>query len=68
MTNVQMQIQTLENRFRRYGVSIAEFVREAGVAYSTWTRWRAGSHYPTMRAWEQCEAAALRVIKRAKEG
>lgn len=36
----------IEARIEAAGMCIAEFCRAQGIAPSTWSRWRAGSHTP----------------------
>ena len=42
-------VEALEAQAREAGKSISEVCRQAGVARSTFTRWKSGSHEPNMR-------------------
>ena len=42
-------VEDLEAQAREAGKSISEVCREAGVARSTFTRWKSGSHEPNIR-------------------
>jgi len=42
-------VEDLEAQARARGLSISEVCREAGVARSTFTRWKSGDHTPNFR-------------------
>ena len=42
-------VENLKDRAQRAGVSMATVCKRAGVAQSTFTRWKAGTYEPTMR-------------------
>jgi transcriptional regulator with XRE-family HTH domain len=54
----------IETRLSAAGLAVAEACAEAGVAYSTWTRWRAGRVLPNVRTLDKIERAAERLIER----
>lgn len=42
----------IEERARRKGLSMMQVTKRAGIAHSTWTRWRAGKSRPTLGVYE----------------
>ena len=51
----------LETRAKRLGMSLQQACEEAGVAYSTVTRWRTGFSSPTIRSISRIDAALSEV-------
>jgi len=54
-------ITNAENELARMGLSRRLLCAEAGIATSTWTRWKAGLTEPNLRTWRQVEAALDRL-------
>jgi predicted transcriptional regulator len=50
-------ITNAENELARLGYSRRRLCQDAGVAPSTWTRWKAGLTEPNMRTWRRVEQA-----------
>jgi transcriptional regulator with XRE-family HTH domain len=57
----------IELAAQKKGVSLTEFFKKAGIAPSTWTRWRRKDTEPTLKKWRKVEEAArdLGLNKRA---
>ncbi len=49
-------VEDLEAQAREAGKSISEVCREAGVARSTFTRWKSGDHTPNIRTIQKLSA------------
>lgn len=47
----------IEERARLRGLSMMQVTRRAGIAHSTWTRWRAAKSRPTLAVYERILAA-----------
>lgn len=58
-------IRDLEAQARAKGLSISDVCQEAGVARSTFTRWKAGSHEPNMRTFQKISEAIAAAPKLA---
>jgi transcriptional regulator with XRE-family HTH domain len=50
-------LDTLEKRAKRLGMSLQQACEEAGVAYSTVTRWRTGFSSPTLKSISKINSA-----------
>ena len=57
----ERKINELEVRFRAAGYSLRQFCREAGIAASTWTRWKAGKSMPNYGTWMRVNEAVARI-------
>ena len=51
MNTVRAELVRLEVRSRECGITRARLCREAGIAQSTWTRWKSGKASPTLSTW-----------------
>ena len=49
-------VEKLEARAKAVGLSLNEVCRQAGVARSTFTRWKSGDHTPTIRVLQKMDA------------
>jgi transcriptional regulator with XRE-family HTH domain len=56
----------LESRARVAGISIRRLADEAGIAPSTWVRWKSGQHSPNLRKIRAVEAALQRLTSAAE--
>lgn len=56
------EIIELEREANRLGISANELCRRAGIARSTWTRWKAGVTSPRLEIWRRIE----RVLEEAR--
>jgi transcriptional regulator with XRE-family HTH domain len=52
----------IEARLDASGRTVADLCREAGLARSTWDRWRRGETEPNMRSWRSVTDAAARLM------
>jgi transcriptional regulator with XRE-family HTH domain len=61
------QMNRIEKAAESKDVSLSEFFKKAGIAPSTWTRWRAGKTEPTFKTWRKVEETAreMGLMKRA---
>lgn len=57
---VDPQITLIESRARAAGVKMAAVLRDAGVAATTWWRWREGAVEPKLGTLRKVEAALER--------
>ena len=48
-------VEELEARAKAVGLSLNEVCRQAGVARSTFTRWKSGDHTPTIRVLQKMD-------------
>lgn len=60
-------IVQIEGELARIGVTPTELCREAGIAHSTFIRWREGKFEPTLRNWRAVESALLRLKARSEQ-
>ncbi|GBD48146.1 hypothetical protein METY_1359 [Methylopila sp. Yamaguchi] len=60
-------ISQFEDRLKQAGISVRRACREAGIAPSTWTRWKSGTTSPTLATWEKVEDAAEALIAGASQ-
>lgn len=68
-TQIQILAKALEGRITRLRplVSQAEILRRAGVAQSTWCRWKAGTNGAQLRLLSRVEAAIAAEERRQAE-
>jgi hypothetical protein len=66
-TNIQQMVLAVEAELKGRKIPISDLTAEANIAPSTWSRWKAGSHCPTMRAWIGALDAKARLMKRGKK-
>lgn len=57
------EIDRIEGALRDRKVSVAEMCREAGIAHSTWTRWKSGATAPNHKTWQAVRAAVAMLTK-----
>lgn len=65
-TNFQQMVLAIEAELRGRKIPVCDLTAEANIAPSTWSRWKAGSNCPTMRAWVGALEAKARLLKRGK--
>jgi len=58
--DTQTLIADAERRAVAAGLSVDEFCKDAGIARSTWQRWKSGATEPTMRTWRRVEESLVR--------
>lgn len=61
-------ISTIEARLKQAGISVAAMLRQADVAASQWTRWKARHHEPHRTTWNRIVVATNDLTARAHEG
>jgi len=62
------EIAAIEARLKRADSSVAAMLRQADVAPSQWTRWKARSHEPHRTTWNRIVAATNELTARAHGG
>ncbi len=55
--NLAQKIERIEGDLRTGNVSIDQLCEKAGIARSTWQRWKSGAMSPTFARWDQIEVA-----------
>jgi len=58
-------LEDLERRIRAAGLTPAKACQQAGLAKSTWHRWKSGFTQPTIRSLEKLEAVVAELEKAA---
>lgn len=62
------EILEIEARLERAGLTASALCREAGIARSTWQRWKSGETEPTMGSWRSIQASLDRVLPDTTRG
>lgn len=62
------EITDIETRLKRAGKSVAAMLRQADVAPSQWSRWKARHHEPHRTTWNRIVAATNELTADAREG
>ena len=52
MTPFIQNVEKMESDIAGAGKTVAEFCRLAGIARSTWDRWKSGKTTPNMSTWD----------------
>jgi hypothetical protein len=65
-TSIQQMVLAVEAELKGRKIPVSDLTTEAGLAPSTWSRWKSGSNSPTMKAWTQTLEAKARLLKRGK--
>jgi hypothetical protein len=63
---IQQMVLAVEAELQGKGIPVVHLTTEAGIAPSTWSRWKSGSNSPTMKAWTQTLEAKARLLKRGR--
>lgn len=53
--SVSSKIEKIETRLKEAGLPVSRICEQAGIARSTWDRWRSGATSPNMSTWAQVE-------------
>lgn len=61
------EIGLVEARLRAAGVPVAHLLQRAGLARSTWDRWRRGQTEPNLRSWRAVERACAELTADADD-
>lgn len=54
--DISPHLRSIEVQVRAAGMSMTAFLTQAGVARTTWWRWRAGRGTPNMTTWNRVQA------------
>jgi hypothetical protein len=60
-------VLAIEAELKGKGIPVCDLTTEAGIAPSTWTRWKAGSNSPYMESMGGSSEAKSRLLKRGKK-
>lgn len=61
------QIDAIEKRLADAGSNVSRLCDVAGIARSTWTRWKTGETMPNMATWKVVEAAVAEIVSKSRE-
>jgi lambda repressor-like predicted transcriptional regulator len=67
MKQIKDMVLAIEAELKGKGIPVCNLTTEAGIAPSTWTRWKAGSNSPYMETWAEVIEAKARLIKKGKK-
>jgi len=62
--DVKAEVESMERGLRDKGIVVADVLRDAGIAASTWQRWKANGQVPLVDTWERVQEAYRQRIKR----
>jgi len=62
--DVKAEVESMEAGLRERGLVVADVLRDAGIAASTWQRWKANGQIPLTDTWERVQEAYKSRIKR----
>lgn len=65
--HVHNAIQSVETALRERRISVARLCRDAGIAQTTWVRWKSGKFSPSAPAWAKIEAALAPLVAESAE-
>jgi hypothetical protein len=65
-TNIQQMVLAVEAELKGRKIPVSDLTTEAGIAPSTWSRWKSGDNSPTLKVWTQALDAKARLMKRGK--
>lgn len=55
-------VRRVEARLREADVAVNDFCARAGIARSTWTRWKSGGMAPNLATWDKVKAALFEMV------
>lgn len=64
---VRQTLERVEGRLAGTGRTVGDLCDQAGIARSTWQRWKSGLHSPNMKTLEAVVATAERIAEAASE-
>jgi hypothetical protein len=67
ITHIQNMIFALEAELKGRKIPVSDLTKEAGIAPSTWSRWKAGVTGPNMSTWNDILDAKARLMKRGRK-
>lgn len=59
--DISLHIRSIEAQVEAAGLSMTAFLAQAGIARTTWWRWRAGRGKPNMATWNRVQAVRHRL-------
>ena len=65
VVSIPEKIVEAERRAKVCGVTVDELCSQAGIARSTWQRWKSGETAPNTRTWERVEAVFSELLQAA---
>jgi hypothetical protein len=65
-TSIQQMVLAVEAELKGRKIPVSDLTTEAGIAPSTWSRWKSGDNSPTLKVWTQALDAKARLLKRGK--
>jgi transcriptional regulator with XRE-family HTH domain len=65
--NLSAEIAIIEDRIRDAGKSVSDLCRGAGIARSTWDRWKRGETAPNLATWGAVRDAADRISEASED-
>jgi hypothetical protein len=65
-TSIQQMVLAVEAELKGRKIPVSDLTTEAGIAPSTWSRWKSGDNSPTLKVWTQTLDAKARLLKRGK--
>jgi hypothetical protein len=65
-THIQHMVLAVEAELKGRKIPVSDLTTEAGIAPSTWSRWKSGDNSPTLKVWTQALDAKARLMKRGK--
>jgi hypothetical protein len=66
-TSIQQMVLAVEAELKGRKIPVSDLTAEAGIAPSTWSRWKSGHNSPTLKVWTQTLDAKARLIKRGRK-
>lgn len=60
-------IPQMETKLAERGFSVAELCRQAGIAETTWGRWKRKEFMPSFRTWQDTTSAYSEMVSDAPE-
>jgi hypothetical protein len=64
--HIQQMVLAVEAELKGRKIPVSDLTTEAGIAPSTWSRWKSGDNSPTLKVWTQALDAKARLLKRGK--
>ena len=62
MIDLALSVQRIEKTLAMERIPRQRFLKLAGIAPSTWSRWKSGEHSPTFKKWNSCEVALSQLV------
>jgi hypothetical protein len=62
--DVKAEVESMEAGLREKGLTVADVLRDTGVAASTWQRWKTSGQVPLLDTWEKVQGAYKLRVRR----